>query len=423
MYIWLVNSAEGTPLDSGSVRLRRNAILAQMLRDSGHEVLWWNADFFHATKQHRFGCDHTSVIDPGYTIRFLHGPGYQSHISFARVQDHRIIAQKFLKEAEQAKKPDVILCACPTLDLSLASVCYGQKHHVPVVLDIRDIWPDAIIDHAPKFLRPLGPLLLWPYKTMAKKACQGAFALTGNTPKFVEWGLKKASRPATEFDIDFPFGYQELVLSESDIVELDDFWRSKNLPMEHDRFVVTYIGTIGRNFQDEIIVEAANEVCKSHHATFIFCGGGDRLDILRQKYADNPNIILPGWVNAAQVWRLMHHTHIALSAYQESDNYRSSLTNKTIEYMASGLPILFSIDDGYVANLIRDNQLGVTYGGSPKRLAESIIKLITDQDYRRTLASNARSLFLQKYQSQMVYSQMVKYLEKVSFSYKSQNQQ
>ena len=417
MKIWLVNSAEGTPLDSGEVRLRRNAILACRLVENGHDVLWWNADFFHATKQHRFGHDHSVEIEPGYTIHFLHGPGYRKHISPARIRDHRIIGKRFQQEAEKAARPDIILCSCPTLELSLASVHYGQKHGIPVILDIRDIWPDVIIEHAPKFLRPIASLLLTHYRSMANKACRGAFALTGNTPKFVEWGLQKANRAATEFDIGFPFGYEEPALSESDIHEVDDFWRSKGLPIDENKFIVTYIGMMGQNFQDRIIADAAQEVCKKHDTVFVFCGGGDRLEQLRQTYADHPNIILPGWVNAAQIWRLMKHTDVAISAYQESENYRSSLTNKTIEYMAGGLPILFSIDNGFVADLIKNNNIGMTYGGSSARLAESINMLFDNESLRHEMGNNARKLFLEKYQSQTVYNEMVKYLENIVESY------
>ena len=168
---------------------------------------------------------------------------------------------------------------------------------------------------------------------------------------------------------------------------------------------------IGQNFQDNIIVQAAENVWNRQQATFVFCGGGDRLAELRNKYAGNPNIVLPGWVNAQQLWQLMSHTSIALASYKESENYRSSLTNKTIEYMAGGLPVLFSIDNGYVADLIRNNEIGLTYGGSADRLAESIIHLLDDEPYRRELATNARNLYLKQYQSKTVYSRMAEYLE------------
>ncbi|MGL4595352.1 MAG: glycosyltransferase family 4 protein [Thermoguttaceae bacterium] len=413
MRIWLINSAEATPLDEGAIRLRRTPLLAKALRNRGHEIVWWNADFFHYSKKHRFGEDKTVEIEPGYTIRFIHGPGYTKHVSFERFRDHRIVAQKFLQQAENEPKPDVILCSLPTLDLADAATKFGKKHGIPVVLDVRDLWPDVIAESVPKIVQPIAWLMLTPYTRKAHRACRNASVFTGNTPKFVEWGLKHAKRAATEHDKFFPFGYEEPKLTQEEIIKLDEFWREKGVIGNSQIPVVTYIGMIGQNFQDDIIAAACKQVTVNRDVRFVFCGGGDRLDELRKLYSDNPHIILPGLVNAKQLWRLMSLTSIALASYKESENYRSSLTNKTIEYMAGGLPILFSIDDGYVADLIRDNEIGMTYGGSTKRLAECVLKLLQDEPYRKQLAENARNLFLKQYQSDTVYTEMAMYLERI----------
>ena len=414
MKIWLVNSSEPTPLDEGEVRLLRMGILVKYLLERGHEVFWWNADFCHPTKKHRFGKDKTVEISTGYVVRFLHGPGYRKNISFARLKDHRSIAKKFSIESKQNPKPDVILCSLPTLELSLATVQYGEKNNVPVILDIRDLWPDVIVESFPCWLQPLANLALTPYHVLAKRACRNATAFSGNSPKLVAWGIAKSGRTKNILDQDFPFGYEEPYLSSKEKEEADEFWRTHGIGPESDRPVIAYIGVVGQNFQEDIIVHAAKEVGKYHQALFVFCGGGDRLNELRERYADNQNIILPGLVNAKQLWRLMNHTSIALASYKESGNYRSSLTNKTIEYMAGGLPILFSIDDGYVADLIRNNEIGLTYGGSADRLAESILRLLDNEPYRRKLAENSRRLFERQYKAETVYNNLVTYLEKIA---------
>jgi glycosyltransferase involved in cell wall biosynthesis len=413
MKIWLINSSEPTPLDEGKIRLLRMGILAQYLVNKGHQVLWWNADFLHATKKHRFGQDKTVEIEPNYMIRFLYGPGYQKHISLARFWDHRVIARKFLQESKNTEKPDIVLCSLPTLDLADAATKYGKKYNVPVVLDIRDLWPDIFIEKIPPLLKLVISLVITPLHFIATRSCQNAFAITGNTPKFVEWGLKKAKRPQTEYDKYFPFGYQEPEISVSENNELDSFWQSEGVNPEVDNHIVAYIGVIGQNFQEECIAHAAKNVLKKYNVLFVFCGGGDRLEELRLKYRENSNIIFPGWVNAKQIWHLMNRTTIALAAYKESENYRSSLTNKMIEYMAGGLPILFSIDEGYVADLIRTHEIGLTYGGSVDRLTEAINLLLHDEPYRAKLARNSRQLFEQQFTADKVYNEFVSYLEKI----------
>jgi glycosyltransferase involved in cell wall biosynthesis len=413
MKIWLIHSAEATPIDEGNIRLRRIPLLARALLEREHEVVWWNADFFHATKKHRFGEDKTIEIEPHYTIRFLHGPGYKKHISFARFWDHRIIAQKFLKDAELADKPDIILCSLPTLDLADAATKYGKKHNVPVVLDIRDLWPDIFIDKTTSLLKSLTSLVITPLQLMATRACRNAFAITGNSPKFVEWGIRKTKRLRTEYDTDFPFAYEEQYLNNKDYEKVDMFWKEWGIDLNNHPPIICFFGTIGDLFQINETLNVIESVLKRNDINFICAGDGPLCEKYRKKYKHVKNIIFPGWVNGQQIWRLMQCSAIALAPYCEMENFRHNITNKLIEYMAGGLPILFSIDDGYVADLIRDNEIGLTYGGSSERLADAINLLLNNEPYRNKLAQNARDLYLKKYQCKTVYKNMAEYLERI----------
>jgi hypothetical protein len=40
MKIWLINSAEATPIDEGNIRLRRTPLLARVLLEREHDVVW-----------------------------------------------------------------------------------------------------------------------------------------------------------------------------------------------------------------------------------------------------------------------------------------------------------------------------------------------------------------------------------------------
>ena len=414
MYIWLINSSEPTPLDEGEIRLLRMGILSKYLLQQGHEVLWWNADFCHPTKKHRFGEDRTIEIEPNYRIRFLHAPGYDKHISLARFWDHRIYAQKFAVQARKETPPDVILCSLPTLDLAAASVRYGKEFNVPVVVDIRDLWPDVIADRIPRLLKWSAPLILAPYYAMAKSACKNATALTGNAPDFVEWGLRKARRSACQQDQDFPFGYEEPAMSEDDKRDADTFWLSKGINLRKHPSIICFFGTLGHQFRFDEALKAAEKVLNQKDALFVCCGNGERLDEFREHYSHQRRIVFPGWVNAKQIWQLMRHSSIALAPYNINDNFRHNLANKLIEYMAGGLPILFSIDEGYVANLIRENEIGLTYSGSADRLAATIIRLLDDEPYRQRMAENSRKLFERKYKAETVYNGFVTYLETIA---------
>ena len=61
---------------------------------------------------------------------------------------HKIVAKKFNEIAlsNHIEFPDLILCAYPAIELSRAGVQFANKIGVPVVVDIRDLWPDIFVE-------------------------------------------------------------------------------------------------------------------------------------------------------------------------------------------------------------------------------------------------------------------------------------
>src|SRR5205807_498974 len=83
-------------------------------------------------------------------------------VSLARFADHVIWGRRFERAIAAASAPDIIFCAYPTIEAALTCARYGQKRRVPVVIDLRDMWPDLFAELAPRSLRPLARALLMP---------------------------------------------------------------------------------------------------------------------------------------------------------------------------------------------------------------------------------------------------------------------
>ena len=87
----------------------------------------------------------------------LHGCGYSSNVSLARFRDHRQVAERFAAAAAaEPRRPDIIVAGLPTIELCLESTRYGKQRGVPVVLDMRDMWPDVFLELLPPALRSAG---------------------------------------------------------------------------------------------------------------------------------------------------------------------------------------------------------------------------------------------------------------------------
>ena len=106
-------------------------------------------------KEHLYPVDKKIRLSEKYYIYLLHSIGYTKNVSLRRFIDHVCVARKFDKYAREEPLPDIIVASLPTLDLSAKSVQFGDKHSIPVIVDLRDMWPDILLSRAPTILRGL----------------------------------------------------------------------------------------------------------------------------------------------------------------------------------------------------------------------------------------------------------------------------
>lgn len=419
MRIWLINSAEPVPLDGGSVRLMRMGILADMFRARGHQVVWWSSTFRHAAKVQRFDRDTTIDYAEGYRFRFLHAPAYQRNISLARLWNHRVLGTKLRQRAHTESAPDAVLCSFPTLELSAEAVRYGIERRLPVVLDIRDMWPDVFVELTPDWGRWLARRLLAPVYQLARRGCAGASAITGHAPAFVEWGLAMAGRPGSRWDRDFPFGYVVRVPEETTRRDAEASWRRHGIEPAAGATIVCFFGAIGRHFDLKTVLDAARLLRHRRDIRFVICGMGPHLDRVRGLAGDCPNLLFPGWVDAPEIWTLMQMSSMALAPYVARHDFEVSIPNKSIEYLSAGLPILTSLKKGVLLDLLRESDCGVSYEGDAIRLAELVSNLSCHPTRRRHMASRALELFRARFEAAKVYGEMADHIETLARTWAS----
>ena len=415
MQIWLVTVGEPVPVAEGARdRLHRTGYFAHFLADHGHQVAWWTSTFDHFRKQHWFDDDHLLTINDRLQIRLLHGCGYRSNVSLARLRDHRRIARTFAALARQEENPpDIIVAALPTIELCWESVRYGRERGVPVVLDMRDMWPDIFVDAVPKPARPAARFLLWPLFRQARAACAGATAIIGITEAFVDWGVRRGNRIRGPMDRAFPMGYVAAAPPADKLLAAERRWDELGIRADRRDPVACFIGTIGRQLDLGAVVAAARQLHESGcPLRFVLCGTGDRLEQYKQAAADLPSVLFPGWIDAAAIHVLMRHSTIGLDPLPDRYDFLATINNKAIEYLSAGLPIVSSPDKGVLADLLAREQCGISYGyGDVAGLADCLSRLCRDRERLELLAENARRVFQERFVAEKVYGQMLNHLE------------
>jgi glycosyltransferase involved in cell wall biosynthesis len=420
MRIWLITIGEPLPIDrNGADRLYRTGILSDLLAKRGHEVIWWSSTFDHIRKQHRFLEDVEISLNNGVLLKLLHGCGYKRNVSFKRILDHVILGLKFRHRAKFLNKPDLIMCSFPSLELPVFATRYGKYHSVPVILDIRDLWPDIFLEIVPDFLRPLFYLLLAPMRYQASYACKGAFAITGNSPNFVKWGLQSGNRLASELDQDFPFGYKTPNLIGMERERALQFWAKYDL-IDYSGFTVCFFGTFGKQFDLEAVIDAGLMLEASGvKVRFVLCGTGENLEVLKIRAKQSQAIIFPGWVGHSEIIALMEISDVGLAPYKNHKGFLCNLPNKPIEYLAGGLPVLSGLN-GYLEKLLEINGCGLNYDlENPKSLCDLIKNLIENKELVTSMSINAKKLYAEKFSADLVYDEMMDYMQNIVVQYSS----
>ncbi|UCG42176.1 MAG: glycosyltransferase family 4 protein [candidate division WOR-3 bacterium] len=415
MRVWLVKIGESLPLFHPHDRQHRTGILVRYLTAAEHSVVWWSSTFDHARKRYEVAGDQCIEGTPLLTYRLLRGLSYGRNVSLRRIVDHWLIGRKFRRYADAEPKPDIVVCSLPTIELCYEATKYGKRNAVPVLLDIRDLWPQVMLDLVPSVAVPLGKAALAPYFRMARRACSQATGLLGITRDFVDWGLELAGREVGPTDRWFPLSNDAEPPSAVDQELAMGHWRS--LGLRESDFIACFMGIMGtRRLLDLDTIIAAARILQHQvpNCKFVLCGTGDIFEYYRQAAMLCGNVIMPGWVDHAAMWTLVSMASVGLAPYTNTFSFARSYPNKVSEYLAAGLPIVSGLG-GALSCLLADWQCGVTYAeGDHVGLAEAIRSLVIDRERLGRMRKQAGLLYQTTFDPAKVYAGMVSHIEDVA---------
>jgi glycosyltransferase involved in cell wall biosynthesis len=407
--VWLITVGEPLPFGGSKARLWRTGILANTLAGRGHRVTWWTSSVDHFSKTFFVESALEHRTDLGVTLQFLHGCMYAKNISFSRLRNHRQIAAQFRELAERRAPPDVVVCSYPTIELSAEAASYGMRHSIPVLLDIRDLWPDELAARLPKALGPLAAMLLRGMYRQAEYALRHATGLTAISDRYLEWGLRHARRDRGPDDAVFTHGYPAPATSAPSRDALDKF---SKLGIDPSKKIFWFVGTFVGSIDLATVIEAAALLRDRPDVQFVFAGSGERDLEWRERARGLPNIVFTGWCSADEIAALASIAWAGLGAYKRGA--LMSLTNKIFEYMAYGLPILLSLG-GEAREIVEQTGCGLHYeAGSAEALALAVRRLSAGDGLRDQMAVAARVSFAERYDAAAVYDRMAAHIERVA---------
>jgi len=411
MNIWFTEIGEPLPIER-DVRLHRYGMLTRILAKEGHEIVWWTSNFSHAPQKHVINGDSDLMVD-GVSLKILKGPGYLKNISLQRIRHQRHFAETFYQRAKEHTLPDVIISPVPTIETAEMAVRFSRERKVPILIDIRDEWPDEFVDIAPRPLRGVIKLLLFSYFEKMRFICRKATGIIAVSSNFLDYGLRFANRVKGENDGVFPLGYTAAPVGDDKILEARKFW--KNQGIHENAFVCCFFGTIGKFFKLETVIRAAESLSKEFPIQVVLCGNGTSLHYYKQLVAGMDFVLFPGWMDAPRIAALMEISSVGLAPYAK--DARMSLPNKPFEYFAGGLPVVSSIQ-GELKQILADNDCGRTYqADSVEELCNVLRALHADESLRRNMGIRARELLEREFSIERISKKLEEHLAMVIENY------
>lgn len=415
MNVWLVTIGEPLPIDEGSPRLMRHGMLAEILVARGHDVTWWTSSFDHFQKLHRAQRSAPVTTALGIEIKLLRATGYRKNRSPMRFLDHYLLGRILAREARKLPPPHIIVASFPPVELCYEAVRYGRETGTPVLIDVRDPWPDIFLDMVPRSMRWAARAGLSPLFSATNKTFKNCTAIIGITPEIVAWAADKVGRQQGPLDRSFPMAYRDQNVSRDARREAGKFWDQMGIKRNDGVFNVCYFGAMGPHLDFPGVFEASQRLNERNSPVrFILCGPRGALDPRLNAFTDNPNIVLPGWVDGAKIQELMRRSQAGLAHFHPSWNYSIVVPNKIFEYMAGGLPVLYCIG-GAIDSLLQQAECGVRYkDGDPESLAHALESLKDDPERCARLGTNARRTFEERFTAENVYAAMAEFLEDIA---------
>lgn len=373
MNIWIVNHYAVPPtFPTGA----RHYTLARELIRKGHQVTLLSSSFSHqiraqgVTLPPKKNWKYDMFDDVPFV--WLRTPPYQGN-TFARFWNMLVFTKRLWlgRWRKSLPKPDVIIGSSPHLFAAFAAHHWASYYRIPFVLEIRDLWPQSLIE--------LGNFSKWhPFMlmlaSMERYLYRRANHIITLLPKAKPYILEKGG---SEAHISWlPNGVD---LTRVPVPEP---------PKERRAFTVTYAGSHGPANGLDLVLDAARLLCQpnqENRIAFQLVGKGPEKARLQARAKDEGihNVRFRDQVPKAEAYRVMQDSDALLMVLQESPIFKWGISpNKLFDYLASARPVVFAVNSPF--NPVEEAQAGITVApGDAQSLAEGV-------RYLATLSNNER---------------------------------
>lgn len=375
--------------------------LAERFYENGMDVELVTSSFSHVRK-----CQRRKKEDKKYKTTLIYEPGYQKNVSLKRFFSHRVMGKNLQTYLINRKKPDIVYCAVPSLDVAETAARYCRTHKVPFVIDVQDLWPEAFQMVTPIPL--LSNILFYPMKRKANAIYREADRIVAVSKTYAKRAKQvnlKDTQPLSVY-----------LGTDHESFDRIDGRRTKKSHLQtlfsNSVFTMIYIGTLGHSYDIACVIEAvkilkenAQKKGKPCPVRLLLCGDGPLQKKFERLSEGLPVQFLGRLPYEEMVW-VLKNSDVSVNPIKH--NAAQSIINKVGDYAMAGLPVINTQEGLEYRHLIQSYECGINCSNqSAKEVAKAVEYLIKNPDVKKRMAANSRKLGEELFNRKKTYKQII----------------
>jgi len=305
-------------------------------------------------------------------------------------------------------RPDVVAATSPQFFCGWAGVLVSRLRRVPLVLEIRDLWPESI--EAVGAIRNRGLL------------------------RILEL-LERRMYLAADHIVAVGEGYRDRILAKAGVagrisVIMNGVDLEKFVPQGPDagllrawglegKFVCSYIGTLGMAHGLEVVIEAAKILRQKGRSDVRFClvgEGAARQALEKETIRSNLNdaILFTGQQPKEKIPAILASSHACLIHLKNCPLFETVVPSKIFETMAMGRPMIMGVR-GPARQIVMEAGAGVEMEpGSPESLVQAVETLADDPQRAGRMGQAARERVIRDFDRDVLAGRFLRLLEETA---------
>jgi lipopolysaccharide/colanic/teichoic acid biosynthesis glycosyltransferase len=346
-------------------------------------------------------------------VRVLRAYIYPSlHRSFAwRIVSFLSFMLTSIRAAWRAGRVDLVMGTSPPIFQVLSAWLVAFARRRPLLLEIRDLWPEFAVDMG--VLRN-GALIFLSRRLEGFLYARAAHLLV-NSPAYRDYLIGKGVPPDKI----------TLIANGVDAAMFDPEARGGRLREAlglTDKFVVTYAGALGVANDIDTILRAAARLGQGPPIHFLLAGDGKERRNLeaRARELNVANVTFIGSRPKSEMREVLAASDACVATLKDIVMFRTTYPNKVFDYMAAGRPTVLAID-GVIREVVETARAGVFVPpGDDAGLADAVLRLNEDRGRAARMGRSGRAYVVAHFDRRQQADDFVALLGRLTASRKPQ---